>query len=54
MDRERLRDDQQERIDDLVPGMASDGDFTARDNRRFVGAISWVMRDAPCLTDKTA
>ena len=44
MDRKMLRDDQWERIEQLLPGKASDRGVTAKDNRRFVEAILWVMR----------
>jgi transposase len=39
-----LRDDQWERIELLLPGKASDPGRTARDNRRFVEAVLWIMR----------
>lgn len=38
MDRKMLRDDQWERIEQLLPGKASDRGCTAKDNRRFVEA----------------
>ena len=44
MDRKMLRDDQWERIENLLPGKASDRGCTAKDNRRFVEAVLWVMR----------
>ena len=44
MDRKMLRDDQWERIEHLLPGKASDRGVTARDNRRFVEAVLWIMR----------
>lgn len=44
MDRRMLRDDQWERIEHLLPGKASDPGCTARDNRRFVEAVLWIMR----------
>lgn len=44
MDRKMLRDDQWERIEQLLPGKVSDRGVTARDNRRFVEAILWIMR----------
>jgi len=44
MDRKMLRDDQWERIEQLLPGKASDRGVTAKDNRRFVEAVLWVMR----------
>jgi transposase len=39
-----LRDDQWERIKDLLPGKARDRGVTARDNRRFVEAVLWIAR----------
>jgi hypothetical protein len=39
MTRYGLRDDQWERIEDLLPGKLSDVGVTARDNRRFVEAV---------------
>jgi transposase len=39
MTRYGLRDDQWERIKNLLPGKASDRGVTARDNRRFVEAV---------------
>lgn len=44
MDRKMLRDDQWERIEPLLPGKASDRGVTAKDNRRFVEAVLWIMR----------
>ena len=44
MDRKMLRDDQWERIEELLPGKASDPGCTAKDNRRFVEAVLWIMR----------
>lgn len=44
MDRKMLRDDQWERIEPLLSGKASDPGCTARNNRRFVEAVLWVMR----------
>ena len=44
MDRKMLRDDQWERIEELLPGKASDPGRTAKDNRRFVEAVLWIMR----------
>ena len=44
MDRKMLRDDQWERIEQLLPGKATDRGVTARDNRRFVEAVLWIMR----------
>ena len=39
MTRYGLRDDQWERIEDLLPGKLCDVGVTARDNRRFVEAV---------------
>ena len=44
MPRKILRDDQWERIQDLVPGKASDRGVTAKDNRLFVEAVLWIAR----------
>ena len=44
MDRKMLRDDQWERIEQLLPGKASDPGRTAKDNRRFVESALWIMR----------
>ena len=39
-----LRDDQWKRIEQLLPGKAGDRGVTAKDNRRFVEAVLWIMR----------
>ncbi|WP_414703725.1 IS5 family transposase [Pseudomonas sp. TCU-HL1] len=39
-----LRDDQWERIKELLPGKTSDRGVTARDNRRFIEAVLWIAR----------
>ena len=44
MERRVLRDDQWERIKDLLPGKASDRGVTAKDNRLFLEAVLWVAR----------
>jgi len=44
MPRTVLRDDQWERIADLLPGKPSDPGCTAADNRGFVEAVLWVLR----------
>jgi transposase len=44
MTRYGLRDDQWERIKDLLPGKSSDVGVTARDNRRFVEAVLYRYR----------
>jgi transposase len=38
------RDDQWDRIKDLLPGKASDRGVTALDNRLFVEAVLWIAR----------
>jgi hypothetical protein len=44
MTRYGLRDDQWERIKDLLTGKPGDVGATARDNRRFVGAVLYRYR----------
>jgi len=44
MARRELRDDQWERIADLLPGKATDRGVTAKDNRLFVDAVLWIAR----------
>jgi putative transposase len=44
MPRTLLRNDQWERIKDLLPGKASDRGVTAKDNRLFVEAVLWIAR----------
>src|SRR5262249_58309443 len=44
MTRYGLRDDQWERIKDLLPGKRGDVGATARDNRRFVEAVLYRYR----------
>jgi transposase len=44
MTRYGLRDDQWERIKDLLPGKLGDVGATARDNRRFVEAVLYRYR----------
>ncbi len=44
MTRTMLRDDQWERIKELLPGKASDCGVTAADNRLFLEAVLWVAR----------
>ena len=39
-----LRDDQWVRIEHLLPGKIGDRGVTAKDNRRFVEAVLWIMR----------
>ena len=42
--RKMLRNDQWERIENLLPGKASDCGVTAKDNRLFVEAVLWIAR----------
>ena len=44
MPRKMLRDDQWQRIEDLLPGKASDPGVTAQDNRLFIEAVLWIAR----------
>lgn len=44
MDRKVLRDDQWERIKELLPGKATDCGVTAQDNRLFLEAVLWIGR----------
>jgi transposase len=44
MPRTVLRDDQWQRIEDLLPGKPSDPGRTATDHRTFVEAVRWVLR----------
>lgn len=44
MPRKILRDDQWHRIENLLPGKASDPGVTAKDNRVFVEAVLWIAR----------
>ena len=44
MARSILRDDQWERIKDLLPGQAMNYSVTAKDNRLFVEAVLWIGR----------
>lgn len=42
--RKMLRNDQWERIEQLLPGKASDPGATAKDNRLFLEAVLWIAR----------
>ena len=42
--RERLTDSQCKRIEEMVPGKASDSGVAAVNNRRFVEAVLWIAR----------
>jgi transposase len=44
MKRTVLRDDQWERIKDLLPGKAGDCGVTASNNRSFIEAVLWIAR----------
>jgi putative transposase len=44
MPRKRLRDEQWDRIKDLLPGKATDPGVTAKDNRLFLEAVLWIAR----------
>ena len=44
MPRKLLRDDQWERIKDLLPGKVTDPGVTGKDNRLFVEAVLWIAR----------
>ena len=44
MSRKRLRDDQWERIKDLLPGKVTDAGVTAKVNRLFIEAVLWIAR----------
>lgn len=44
MPRKLLRDDQWERIQDLLPGKVTDAGVTGKDNRLFVEAVLWIAR----------
>ena len=44
MTRRVLRDDQWDRIENLLPGKATDCGVTAKDNRRFLEAVLWIAR----------
>jgi len=44
MARKMLRDDQWERIKDMLPGKPTDCGVTAKDNRLFIEAVLWILR----------
>ncbi len=44
MNRDILRDDQWERIQELLPGKATDCGVTAANNRLFLEAVLWIAR----------
>jgi len=49
--RYELTQTQWERIEDLLPGKASDPGRTAADNRRFVNGVLWVLRSGARWSD---
>ena len=44
MNRKLLRNDQWERIKDLLPGKKGDPGKTGGDNRLFIEAVLWIAR----------
>ena len=44
MPRKLLREDQWDRIKDLLPGKVTDPGVTGKDNRLFVEAVLWINR----------
>lgn len=44
VDRKVLRDEQWERVEQLLPGKVSDPGRTAKGHRRFVESVLWIMR----------
>ena len=44
MERKLLRNDQWERIRNILPGKPGDPGATAKDNRLFVEAVLWIIR----------
>ncbi len=44
MERFILRDDQWDRVKELLPGKAGDIGVTAKDNRLFAEAVLWIVR----------
>jgi transposase len=46
MERNVLRDEQWERIKDLLPGKVSERGVTAKDNRLFMEAVLWIGRSS--------
>lgn len=39
-----LRDEQWDRIKELLPGKATDSGVTAKNNRHFIEAVLWIVR----------
>ena len=48
VDLDALRDDQWERLRDLIPGDRAGQRGARCDNRRFVDALLWMLRFASC------
>ena len=44
MSRKILRDDQWDRVKELLPGKATDRGVTAKNNRLFLEAVLWIAR----------
>jgi transposase len=44
MHRHAIKDDQWERIKDMLPGQVGEPGVTAKDNRLFVDAVLWIAR----------
>lgn len=44
MERDKLRDDQWKRVEQMLPGKATDPGRSAADNRLFVEAVLWILR----------
>jgi transposase len=44
MERDKLRDDQWQRIEQMLPGKVTDPGRSAADNRLFMEAVLWILR----------
>ena len=44
MHRHAIKDDQWERIKDMLPGKVGQPGVTAKDNRLFIDAVLWIAR----------
>lgn len=53
-DRTILREDQWEHSEHILPGEASDPGCTARDNRRFLETVLWIIRTGSPWRDVSA
>jgi len=51
MERQSLRDDQWDRIKNLLPGRDNTVGITAKDNRLFMEAVLWVARTGTAWRD---